>query len=202
MVVGERPISTIKHFSPIKKLLQKLGSRVVRRISNTSVPDAPSGFRALSREAALQINVYSEYTYTLESIIQAGRRSIAITSVPIRVNEDLRPSRLVRSIPAYIRRSLSTMVRIFVVYRPFAFFMTIGAIVFLAGFAIGLRFLFFFFQGEGDGHVQSLILAAVLLGMGFQTMLVAFLSDLLAVNRKLLEDVQYRLRRQDAGKGQ
>ncbi len=202
MVVGERPISTIKHFSPIKKLLQKLGSGVVRRVSNTEVPDAPSGFRALSREAALQINVYSEYTYTLESIIQAGRRSIAVTSVPIRVNEDLRPSRLVRSIPAYIRRSLSTMVRIFVVYRPFAFFMTIGAIVFLAGFAIGVRFLYFFFQGQGDGHIQSLILAAVLLGMGFQTMLVAFLSDLLAVNRKLLEDVQYRLRKRDTGSGQ
>jgi glycosyltransferase involved in cell wall biosynthesis len=191
-VIGERPISNIRHFSPIKKSLQKIGSYIVRKISQTDIPDAPSGFRAISRDAAMRLNVHSKYTYTLETIIQAGLNDIAITSVPVRVNEDLRPSRLVKSTWSYIKRSLFTMLRIFVVYKPFRFFMSIGIFVFLLGIILGVRFLYFFFTGNGAGHLQSLILTAILLMMGFQTMLVAFLSDLLATNRKLLEDIRYR----------
>jgi glycosyltransferase involved in cell wall biosynthesis len=193
IVVGTRPIETIAHFSPIKKFLQKLGSRVVRIASNTDIPDAPSGFRAMSRNAAQRLVVFNDYTYTLETIIQAGQKNMAIASVPIRVNEDLRPSRLVRSIPSYIKRSIFTIVRIFVIYRPFRFFGAIGGILFGTGFLIGLRFLWKYLGGAGEGHVQSLILAALLLGMGFQTILVAFLADLLAANRKLMEEVRYRL---------
>ena len=192
IVVGARPIASIEHFSPIKKLLQKLGSWVVRIASKTDIPDAPSGFRAVSRSAAQRLIVFNEYTYTLETIIQAGQKNIAITSVPIRVNGDLRPSRLVKSIPSYIKRSIFTIVRIFIIYRPFSFFGTIGATLFGLGFLIGLRFLWHYMEGNGDGHVQSLILASVLLGMGFQTLLVAFVADLLAANRKLLEDIRFR----------
>lgn len=193
IVVGARPIETIEHFSPVKKILQKLGSWVVRAASKTDIPDAPSGFRAMSRVAAQRLMVFNDYTYTLETIIQAGQKNMAITSVPIRVNEDLRPSRLVKSIPSYIKRSIFTIVRIFVVYRPFRFFGTIGAALFGMGFLIGLRFLWKFLSGQGEGHVQSLILASVLLGMGFQTFLMAFVADLLAANRKLMEDVRFQL---------
>lgn len=195
IVVGARPIESIEHFSPIKKMLQKLGSWVVRVASRTAIPDAPSGFRAISRDAAQHMVVFNEYTYTLETIIQAGQKNMAIRSVPVRVNADLRPSRLVKSIPSYIKKSIATIVRIFVIYRPFKFFGTLGAVIFTAGVLIGARFLYFYMSGDGDGHVQSLILAAVLLGMGFQTLLVAFVADLLAANRKLLEDVRYKVNR-------
>jgi hypothetical protein len=154
----------------------------------------------MSREAALRLNVFNEYTYTLETIIQAGQKNMAIVSVPVRVNEDLRPSRLVKSIPSYIMRSVMTIVRMFVVYRPFRFFFTIGALLFSGGVVIGLRFLYYFFLDGGEGHVQSLILASILLGIGFQTILVAFVADLLAVNRRLMEDIQYRLRKRDSDK--
>jgi glycosyltransferase involved in cell wall biosynthesis len=194
IVVGARPIETIQHFSPIKKMLQKLGSWVVRVASNTDIPDAPSGFRAMSRAAAQRLMVFNNYTYTLETIIQAGQKNMAITSVPVRVNEDLRPSRLVKSIPSYIKRSIATIIRIFIIYRPFRFFGTIGALLFGAGFLIGLRFLLNYLSGEGEGHIQSLILSGALLAMGFQAVLVAFLADLLAANRKLLEDVRFRLK--------
>lgn len=194
IVVGARPIDTIEHFSPIKKLLQKLGSWVVRIVSRTDVPDAPSGFRAISRDAAQRLMVFNDYTYTLETIIQAGQKNMAIMSVPVRVNEDLRPSRLIKSIPSYIRRSIVTMVRIFIIYRPFRFFASVGLVLFGAGFLLGLRYLYYYFTGRGEGHVQSVILAGVLLGMGFQTFLVAFLADLLAANRKLLEDIRYTVK--------
>lgn len=197
IVVGARPIEAIEHFSPAKKLLQKLGSWVVRVASSTEIPDAPSGFRALSRSAAQRLVVFSDYTYTLETIIQAGQKNMAITSVPVRVNPDLRPSRLVRSVPSYVQRSLFTIVRIFAIYRPFRFFAIIGALLFGAGFLIGLRFLVKFLAGEGSGNVQSLILAGALLVMGFQTLLVAFLADLLAANRKLMEEVRFLLRARD-----
>jgi glycosyltransferase involved in cell wall biosynthesis len=197
IVVGARPIETIEHFSVIKKLLQKLGSWVVRVASKTDIPDAPSGFRAISRAAAQKLMVFNDYTYTLETIIQAGQKNMAIVSVPIRVNDDLRPSRLVKSIPSYIKRSIVTIIRIFVIYRPFRFFGAIGAVLLFAGFMIGLRFLLNYLQGNGAGYIQSLILAALLLGMGFQTLLVAFLADLLAANRKLLEDIRFRIRRDD-----
>jgi len=192
LVIGERPIESIEHFSMLKKWLQRLGSWVVRKASDTDVPDAPSGFRAISRAAATELNVFNDYTYTLETIIQAGQRSMAIASVPVRVNEDLRPSRLVKSIPSYIKRSVFTIIRIFVIYRPFRFFASIGAVIFGLGLLLGLRFVIYWMLGEGAGHVQSLILAAVLLIAGFQTVLVAFLADQLAANRLLLQQVRSR----------
>ena len=188
IVIGARPISDTDHFSFLTNNLQRLGSWVVRVVSGTDIEDAPSGFRAFSADAAKKLMVFNEYTYTLETIIQAGQKNIPICSVPIGTNEVLRPSRLVRSMPSYIAQSFITIVRIFVVYRPFRFFMTLGSILFLCGTLIGIRFLWFYFAEEGAGHVQSLILASVLLGMGFQTMLIAFVADLLAANRRLLEE--------------
>ncbi|MBS3984050.1 MAG: glycosyltransferase family 2 protein [Selenomonadales bacterium] len=191
IVVGARPIEAIKHFSPVKKYLQKLGSSVVRLVSGTSVPDAPSGFRAMSQFAARRLAVFSDFSYTLETIIQAGQNGMAVVSVPVRVNENLRPSRLFKSNLEYIWRSVVTIVRIFVVYRPFRFFASTGAVLFACGTAIGLRFLWLFFSGRGDGHIQSLTLAGALLGMGFQAILIAFIADLLSVNRKLLEELRF-----------
>jgi glycosyltransferase involved in cell wall biosynthesis len=190
IVIGARPIAAIEHFSPVKKLLQKLGSWVVRVASKTSIPDAPSGFRAMSRSAARRLTVFSDYTYTLETIIQAGQKNMAITSVPIRVNGDLRPSRLVKSISSYIRRSIVTIIRVFVIYRPFRFFASIGITLFMLGFAIGLRFLYKWLTVDYDGHIQSLILASSLLIIGFHTILIAFVADLLSANRKLMEEIR------------
>jgi glycosyltransferase involved in cell wall biosynthesis len=195
IVIGVRPIGTIDHFSFLKKMLQKFGSAVVRVVSNTNIPDAPSGFRAMSREAARRINVFNDYTYTLETIIQAGQKNLAITSVPVRVNGEIRPSRLVKSIPSYIQKSVFTIVRIFVVYKAFRFFMVLGLLLVGVGLLAGFRFIFYYLAGSGSGHIQSLIFASILLGVGFQTMLTAFLADLLAVNRRLLEDVQYRVKK-------
>lgn len=195
VVIGTRPIDAIDSFSPLKKLLQKAGSAVVRFVSKTAIPDAPSGFRAMTREAAMRFNVFNDYTYTLETIIQAGQKNIAISAVPIRVNRELRPSRLVKSIPAYVRKSVFTIVRIFVVYKAFRFFMSLGLCATSLGFLAGLRFIYYYASGEGNGHLQSLILASILLGGGFQTMLTAFLADLMAVNRRLMEDVQYRVKK-------
>lgn len=201
IVIGARPISTTDHFSPIKKLLQKIGSAVVRFASRTDVADAPSGFRAISREAALRLNVFNNYTYTLETIIQAGQKGLGVISVPIKTNPDLRPSRLFKSIFAYLKQSIMTIIRIFVVYKPFKFFVTIGIVSFLLGFLIGLRFLYYYLFGSGTGaYIQSLILASVLLGIGFQTILVGFLADLLSVNRRLMEDIQYRLKKNEYSK--
>ncbi len=194
IVVGARPITTINHFSPLKKLLQKLGSWVVKVASKTEIPDAPSGFRAMSRSAAQRLMLFNDYTYTLETIIQAGQENMAILSVPIRVNEDLRPSRLVKSIFTYVTRGIITIIRIFVIYRPFRFFGTIALLFFSIGLLIGMRFLWFYLNGDGTGHVQSLILAALLMGMGFQTLLIAFVADLMAANRKILEGIRYHLR--------
>ncbi len=191
-VIGARPISQTEHFSPAKKFLQKLGSWVVRKASQTDIPDAPSGFRAISRECAMQLNVYNNYTYTLETIIQAGQRNMVITSVPIRTNADLRPSKLLSSIPNYIKKSVITIVRISVVYKSFQLFMSIAGILFSLGFLLGLRYVYFMFTGDGEGHTQSVILAGVLMGMGFQTGLIAFIADLLSVNRKLLEEIKMR----------
>ena len=191
IVIGARPIAEIKHFSRAKKFLQKCGSWMVRQISFTDVPDVTSGFRAMTLEAARRTMVFSEYTYTLETIIQAGHKKLSIESVPIRVNEDTRPSRLLRSIPSYIRQSVITVVRIYVVYRPFHFFGSIGIGFFAIGFALGVRFLYYYLTGSGSGHLQSLILMSVLLGMGFQTILIAFVADLFSANRKILEDIRY-----------
>ena len=195
-VIGARPISGIEHFSPLKKMLQKLGSRVVRAISGTNVADAPSGFRAITRDAALQLNVFSNYTYTLETIIQAGHKNIPFANVPIRVNGELRPSRLFKSIPAYIKRSIFTMIRIFIVYKPFKFFFSAGTVFFIAGLLLGTRFLWHYLNGNGRGMTQSLILTAVLLLMGTIGFMMAFVSDLLSVNRQLLEEIQYNQRKE------
>jgi len=195
VVIGARPINEIESFSLAKKMLQKAGSSVVRFVSKTKIPDAPSGFRAMTREAAMRFNVFNDFTYTLETIIQAGQKNLAITSVPVRVNSALRPSRLVRSSTSYIRKSLVTIVRIFVVYKAFRFFMSVGLTALLLGSVGGVRFLYYYVSGDGSGHVQSLILSSILLGVGFQTILTAFLADLLAVNRRLMEDVQYRVKK-------
>lgn len=193
MVIGERPIAQIGHFSFGKKVLQRVGSGVVRLASNTQVPDAPSGFRAFSRSAAVQLNVFNEYTYTLETIIQAGQKGLSVVSVPIRVNADLRPSRLVRSIPSYIRRSTFTILRIFMTYRPLRFFFTFGLTALIPGILIGARFLYLFSEGRGQGHVQSLILAAILIVVAALFFMLGLLADLISVNRRLLEDLRTRL---------
>ena len=201
IVIGARAIQDIKHFSPIKKLLQKLGSFVVRLASKTDIPDAPSGFRAISREAALRLNVFNEYTYTLETIIQAGQKGLVITSVPIRTNGFIRPSRLVKSISAYVQHSILTIVRIFMTYRPLKFFMMLGSIPFSLGFLLCCRWLFLFWGIVGDNpakpRVPSLILAAILILIGVQLWIFGLIADLMGVNRQLLEDIQLRLRRQE-----
>jgi glycosyltransferase involved in cell wall biosynthesis len=193
-VIGARPIADTAHFSPIKKRLQGVGSAVVRLVSGTDVADAPSGFRAFSRQAAMQLNVFSQYTYTLETIIQAGLKNIPVVNVPIRTNEDLRPSRLVKSIRDYVRRSMFTIGRVFIIYRPFQFLGLIGAVLTGAGVLLGLRYLYFVAIGEGGGHVQSVILTAILLLMGYHTFSLAVLADLISINRRLLEEVQVHLR--------
>ena len=194
MVIGARPIEKIKHFSPHKKLLQRLGSWVVRLASKTDIPDAPSGFRAFSRDAAMRLNVFNEYTYTLETLIQAGQKGMTIASVPVGVNEDLRPSRMVKSIPNYIRRSASVIIRIFMTYRPLRFFAIPGSILLGLGLLLGIRFLYFYFSGNGSGHVQSVILAALLLGTGFFLVITGLITDLISVNRRLLENLDWRVR--------
>lgn len=195
IVIGERPIASIEHFSFLKKRLQKLGSWMVQVMSGTRVADAPSGFRAIHREAAIQLNVFNTYTYTLETIIQAGRRNIPVISVPVGVNPWLRPSRLISSIPKYIQRSIVTMIRIFIVYKPMRFFMLLAVLASLPAFAATGRFLWFYFNGRGDGHVQSLTLAAALFVIAVILGVAGVLADLLATNRILMEEVRTRLRR-------
>ncbi|MDY2814124.1 MAG: glycosyltransferase family 2 protein [Dorea sp.] len=197
IVIGERPIDSTEHFSPLKKRLQHLGSWVVRVASKTDIPDAPSGFRAYSREAAMQMNVTNEYTYTLETIVQAGRNKIAMTSVPIRTNEELRPSRLFNSMFGYVKKSMVTILRAFMMYKPLRFFTILAAIPFLIGFAIGIRFIVYFIMGAGAGHIQSLILASTLMMIGFMTFVIGLQADIIACNRKLLEDIQFHVRKMD-----
>ena len=193
MVIGERPITEIEHFSYTKKLLQRFGSYVVRIASHTSVPDSPSGFRAIHRDAALRLNVFSDYTYTLETIIQAGRKNMRVATVPIRVNPDLRESRLVKNVLSYVQRSILTIFRIFLVYKPFRAFMLLSVPLLTFGTVLGIRFVYYYFTEGGDGKIQSLILAAVLVIAGFLSAAVAILADLQAVNRTLLEDIRTRL---------
>lgn len=195
IVVGARPVDDIKHFSSIKKYLQKIGSWTVRLASMTDIPDATSGFRAMSRTAAMRLNVFDSYTYTLETIIQAGQKGLAITSVPVRINKNLRLSRLIKDIPDYVMRSILTIIRIFMTYRPFRFFAVPGVISFTLGMLISFRFLYFYFTGNGSGHVQSLILAALLMGTGFFLSVVGLLADLISVNRKLLEKLDWQMKK-------
>jgi len=196
MVIGARPINDTEHFSWVKKKLQRLGSWAVRVASRTDVADAPSGFRAISRETAMQLNVFNSYTYTLETIIQAGMSNFRVKSIPIRTNADLRPSRLVKSIPAYVRRSLLTIVRIFVIYRPHVVFFWPGAALLLLGAVATLRFLYFFWaNGHGNGHVQSLILGAMCAILGAILFAIGLIADMITANRKLLERLTVRVQR-------
>lgn len=199
IVIGERPIDDTDDFSPLKKKLQHLGSFVVRKASATNIPDAPSGFRAFTREAAMRLNVINNYTYTLETIVQAGRNQMAITSVPISTNPELRKSRLFHSMGAYIKKSVLTIIRAFMMYKPLVFFTVVGAIPFLIGVALMIRFLIFFFNGAGMGHIQSLVFASTLMMIGFMTFIMGLQADIIAANRKLLEDIQFRLRRMEFG---
>lgn len=187
MVIGGRPINDTEHFSWVKKKLQHLGSWAVRMASKTDVADAPSGFRAISRETAMRLNVFNPYTYTLETIIQAGLSNMRVLSVPIHTNEDLRPSRLVKSISSYVRRSLVTIFRVFVTYRPLFFFFWVAVLLAAPGLLLGLRFLYFYLASGGEGHVQSLILASLFLVLGALAAMCGVLADLIATNRKLLE---------------
>jgi hypothetical protein len=193
IVIGARPIDQIEHFSKTKKWLQRVGTRAVSIASGMNVSDAPSGFRALSREAAMQMNVFSDYTYTIETIIQAGQKGMAVKSIPVQTNQLLRPSRLVKSIPSYLRRQILTIVRIFMTYRAFRFFAFPGLISFGIGFLVSLRFLFFYLTGNGAGHVQSLILSALLMSVGFFLVVSGLMADLISVNRKLLEKINIRV---------
>ncbi|MGY0557939.1 glycosyltransferase family 2 protein [Lysobacter sp. A421] len=196
MVIGSRPIDDTEHFSWIKKKLQRMGSWAVRVASKTDVADAPSGFRAFSRETAMRLNVFNAYTYTLETIIQAGVSNLRIMSVPIRTNGDLRPSRLVKSIPSYVQRSLVTILRIFVIYRPMAFFFWPGLLLTSLGGLTALRFLYFYFAtGDGSGHVQSLVLGTLCILLGAMMFMVALLADIITANRKLLERISLRVQR-------
>ena len=200
MVVGDRQIGTIQHFSATKRLLQRIGSWVVRWASSTDVPDTTSGFRAFSRESALRLTIYSDYTYTLETIIQAGKRNIAITSVPITTNEVRRRSRLIRNIPAYILISAVTIVRIFLMYEALRVFLGLSLIPLLAGTFLLGRFGYFILSGEGSGHIQSLVIAAILMVLGFLTILLGLLADLIAQNRRMNEDILYRVRKSEIGR--
>ncbi len=197
IIIGARPVSSIEHFSPMKKFLQKLGSGVMRLVSSTEVEDAPSGFRAFSRNAALQINVFDNYTYTMETIIQAKAKGLILKSVPIQVNADLRKSKLVKNMFDYIRRSVFTMLRMFLIYRPFRFFAIIAGLFLVSGTILGLRFLYYYIFSSGSGHIQSLILSAILIITGVQVAVIAVMSELMSINRKLLEDIQRRLKLQD-----
>ena len=197
IVIGNRQVETIHHFSPLKIFLQKLGSWTVRQLSGTKIPDVTSGFRAYTKEAALQMNVISDFTYTVETIISAGNKNLAIEHTPVRTNKKLRESRLFPSIAIYIRRSLVTMLKAYSMYRPLKLFTIAGGTTFLIGLAIGCRYLFFFFQGQTEGHVQSLILSAIMLIVGFQIIMMGISAELIAVNRQILEDIQVRIKKNE-----
>jgi glycosyltransferase involved in cell wall biosynthesis len=200
MVIGARPIDDTEHFSWIKKRLQRLGSWAVRKASRTDIADAPSGFRAISRETALRLNVFNAYTYTLETIIQAGLSNLRVMSVPVRTNADLRPSRLVKSVASYVRRSLLTIFRVFLIYRPLAMFFWVATLFLITGTATGLRFVYHYLQGSGAGYIQSVIFTALCLTIGVLMLMMGFIADIISVNRKLLERIDLRLQRAEHAK--
>lgn len=197
MVIGERPILQTEHFSPIKKILQRFGSWVVRRASGTNIPDAPSGFRAYSRSTAMRLNVINDYTYTLETIVQAGRNKMAVKSVPIRTNEELRPSRLFNSMYGYVKKSMLTIVRTYISYRPMFFFTGVGSAI----VALGLLLFARFFIGGMVGMVQSVVIAVGCMIIGILIIFIGFLADTIHTNRRLLEEIQFQLRGMDYGRG-
>ncbi len=195
IVIGARPIDETEHFSYIKKKLQHLGSWTVRRASNTDIPDAPSGFRAFSREAAMRLNVVNDYTYTLETIVQAGREKIPMMSVPIRTNAELRPSRLFKSIWGYVKKSMLTIIRAYVMYKPLKAFTLLSLPFVLVGIATWIRFMVFVFKGSASGHVQSLIFGCTVIIIGFLIFVIGILADTIAANRRILQDVQLHVKR-------
>lgn len=195
IAVGARDIFSIEEFSPIKKIFQKIGSAALRLLSSTKVQDAPSGFRAFSKDAAIKLNIFDNYTYTMETLLQANAKGLKVISIPIRVNKQLRKSKLVKNIFDYVFKSMKTTIRMFIVYRPFRFFATLSAIIGFLGLILVFRFLYFYTQGYGNGHIQSLIFAAVFLISAVQLIIIAIIGDLLSINRKLSEDIQTRLRK-------
>jgi len=200
IVVGDRQTQTIPHFSRTKKKLQKWGSRLVRILSKTKIPDAASGFRAFSREAALKMNVLSDFSYTLETLIQAGKMRFAVKSVPIRTNEQTRKSRLFKNMFTFLKNSGSTILRTYAMHEPLKIFLTLAAFFFIGGLIPGIRFLIFFFSGSPGGHIQSLILSAILLIISFLLAVIAILSDLISSNRKLIEETLWRIKRIESKK--
>jgi glycosyltransferase involved in cell wall biosynthesis len=197
IVIGARPIATVEHFSAMKRFLQRLGSWVVRRVSGTDIIDAPSGFRAIDREAAIQLYVFDRYTYTLETIIQAGRLGLRTISVPIEINDPTRESRLISSIPGYVVRSMLTILRIAVLYQPLKIFSLTAAAIMLPGIIAFLRFIVRYFGGEGGGNIQSLVIGATLIGAGVITFMAGLLADLISANRILSADIRSRLLRSE-----
>jgi len=195
IVIGDRQTHKIKRFSPLKRFLQKLGSRVVRQLSGTDIPDVVSGFRAISREAALKLNIVSPYSYTIEMVIQAGKKSMAITHVPISINDKTRESRLFKSIPGFIGRQLSSMIRMYAMYEPLRVFFYIGLTISVIGALPIVRFLYFYFTGDGGGHLQSLVLGGVLMIMGFFTFMIGLVADLISFNRQLIEITLEKIRK-------
>ncbi len=195
IVIGDREVMSVEHFSFIKKWLQRMGSWVVRQLSGTNIPDVTSGFRAISREAALQISILSKFTYTLETIIQAGKKNMSITHIPVKTNEKLRPSRLFSTIPVYLKRSLGTILKVYTLYTPLKVFSIIGSVIFGIGLIISIRFLYFYITGDSSGHIQSLILSAVFMIVGFQIFVIGLMAELIATNRKFLEDIIYQVRK-------
>ena len=195
IVIGDRQTDKIPHFSSTKKKLQKFGSFVVRILSKTDVPDAVSGFRAFSRDAAMQMNIVSAFSYTIETVIQAGKKDLAVTNVPIGTNPKTRESRLFQSIPKFLEHSLTTMIRTYAMYKPLRLFFYIGCLCIVGGLIPSIRFLFYYFMGQGSGHVQSLILAAILFIIGFQVFMIGLVADVISFNRKLIEETLLRVKR-------
>ncbi len=199
IVVGDRGVAALEKFSPFKRWLQSTGSWVVERAAGIPIPDATSGFRAFSRNAAMQLTVLSEYTYTLETLIQAGARGMCVTFVPIRTNPDTRRSRLIRNVPSFMALSAVTIIRFYSMYRPLRVFMTMGLTLLAVAVFLGIRFLSFYLSGNGAGHIQSLILATILSVIGAQVMVVGLIADSISLNRKISEEILYRIRRSEYG---
>ena len=195
IVIGDRQTDKIKQFSRFKKFLQKLGSRVVRQLSGTDIPDVVSGFRAISRDAALKLNIISPYSYTIEMVIQAGKKNMAITHVPISINPKTRESRLFKSIPSFVGRQLSSMIRMYAMYEPLRVFFYMGLTLSIIGALPIVRFLYFYFTGDGGGHLQSLVLGGVLLIIGFVTFMIGLVADLISFNRQLTEITLEKVRK-------
>lgn len=195
MVIGDRQTDKIPHFSFLKKRMQNIGSFVVRKLSGTRVRDTVSGFRSFSRETALQLNIVSTFSYTIETLIQAGKKQLTVASVPVRTNPKNRESRLFINIPHFLERSISTIIRIYTMFQPLKIFVIIGSFFIAGGMIPSIRFIYFYLNGTSTGHVQSLILAAILFIIGFQVYMIGLLADVIGFNRKLIEETLLRVKR-------